>query len=303
MAYLMQHKARRLAYYSNSSHARSSSPDKAPHETSVGGTRHIERIDVSAPLKTVIAALEEDGCVVINDFAGTSTLDKVSQELKSWLEGLNDEKSKDPSDVHTFPHLLPTSTTTRETVLSNGRLQAVLDHFLSIQTRHYIGSIPITSTTQPTLSSAAAISLTPGLKSQPLQRPDASHHARHVKSATYSVGRDVSLAILIPTADTTRSTGAPHVVPGSHLWGDGQPLINDDNAIGVELEKGDALVTLGSLYQGLGSFRTGEKREQKVYLLIDCINGTLRPEDEDLMKIPDDVVSGWGDVTKRMLGR
>lgn len=84
----MHQKARRLAFYSHSTSARSTSPDDLQHEHATIQKSHIKRIDAGAPLKSLITALEEDGCLIVNDFTDASTLDTAKQELKPWLDGL-----------------------------------------------------------------------------------------------------------------------------------------------------------------------------------------------------------------------
>lgn len=94
------------------------------------------------------------------------------------------------------------------------------------------------------------------------------------------------------------------MIPGSHLWGDGQPTFNEEHdVVSAEMDKGDVLITLGSLYQGVGGFRTGEKAERKTMFVISCVNGVTRPEDEDLLCIDDETIEGWNEVVRKRLGR
>ena len=205
--------------------------------------------------------------------------------------------------------LLRHSSTLREEIFSKDVLQSLIDSFLTLRTRHYLSTKSTISTVEPALSAATSVSLKPGFSAQPLHRSDAAYHAQHTKASSYTIGRDVSLTIFIPTSDSSASTSAPRVLLGSHLWGDAQPKFDEHHdVVTAEMEKGDVLVTLGSLYQGLGGFqnpRSGEKgsREQQTLFVISCVNGVTRPEDEDLMRLDDEEMEGWGKVARRRLGR
>ena len=87
MAYLIHQKARKLAFFHPSA-SPSSSSEELQNEDSISAghsKRHIKRIDATAPLKQLITALEQDGCVIINDFAKASNLDAAMKDLEPWL--------------------------------------------------------------------------------------------------------------------------------------------------------------------------------------------------------------------------
>lgn len=122
----------------------------------------------------------------------------------------------------------------------------------------------------------------PGGKAQKLHRDDKNHHARHARVSEYHQNRDMLLGIFVPNCSTTREIGATRVVPGSHLWGDDEPDFGGPAAnygkgvVDAELEAGDAIIMLGSLYHGGGQYSksTGSRM---VHIMFMC-SGIYRQE-------------------------
>jgi len=284
---MLQQQARRLAFYTNSS-----SDDNLRKSPSRSIKPQIRRVDSNAPLSHIVAALEEDGCVVITDFTSPSSIDAAQQELEPYLDTLSPSDSEKPATEHTvtntlpLSHLLASNEGLRSAILGPPLIHSVAAHFLTLSTTHYAANNPVATTAQPALSNAVAQVLRPSQTPPPLSRPDAIHHHRHLQSSTYTSGRDVALHLIVPTSDTSPATGAPRVVPGSHLWSDGPPDFDAEHGIiSVEMEKGDALITLGSLYQASGSFRNGEKAETMMFYHVSFCNGVTRPEVLPLLKL------------------
>ncbi len=75
MASFLQ-QARRVAFDSS----------KADHSSG----RHVKKLSRSAPLSLFIKALETDGCVIVKDFTDTATVEKANEEVRPWLEKVED---------------------------------------------------------------------------------------------------------------------------------------------------------------------------------------------------------------------
>lgn len=279
MAYNLQQQARRLAFYNQGNRTNSASSDDLDPASAKS---HIKRIDCNAPLTLILSALEEDGCVVVNDFTSSSELDNAQKELSPHFEAqpppaYSEQPSQNASDRNIpLTQLLNTHATLRTLLLAPADIHSIAAHFLRLTTTHYASTTPISTTVDHTLSSANARILSPGSRASPLTRADAIHHHSHLKEASYTTGRDVCLQLTIPAGDISRATGAPTVVPGSHLWGDSRPSFGE--VVSVELEKGDALITLGSLYQATGAYMNGEKDETRTLYCVRFCNGVTRPE-------------------------
>jgi hypothetical protein len=158
-------------------------------------------------------------------------------------------------------------------------IQSLAEHFLSIITTNWMSTTPSTNTTHPLLSIAITMDIRPGAVAQKLHRDDKNHHIRHSPASTYHENRDMLLGLFVPGCDTTREIGATRVVPGSHLWGDGEPDFGPDGTKGVvdaEMKMGEAIVMLGSLYHGGGEYRK-ETGTRTVHIMFMC-SGVYRQE-------------------------
>jgi ectoine hydroxylase-related dioxygenase (phytanoyl-CoA dioxygenase family) len=275
MAYHLQQQARRLAY----NHSLSS--EDSSHQSH--NTVRVHRLDVSTPISQLTSTLEEVGYVVLTNFSSGAVLETARKDVQPWLTAQWQEKAQDKSSLM-MPSLLQNSDVMRQQLLTHKTLQALVLHFLTLKTTSYRNTRAITTRTNPVLSNAIAEALQPGAQASPLSRADAVYHARHAAVSSYQAGRDVGLSIAIPTMEVSASTGAPRLLPGSHIWGDMQPSFTENDVLSVSMEEGDALVTLDSLYAGLGGFRTGEKGEDRVWLKGSWCTGATMPQDIEAMR-------------------
>lgn len=120
--------------------------------------------------------------------------------------------------------------------------------------------------TSAQLGAAAALELRPGAQAQGLHRDDMVSHGFKPEAKEYSVGRDLSLTFFAASDKTRRANGATRIVPGSHLWDYSQPPPPEDDAsiVDAEIDRGDSLIILGSVYHG-GGANTTDDENRRVY--------------------------------------
>ncbi|OAG41072.1 hypothetical protein AYO21_04685 [Fonsecaea monophora] len=294
MASILQH-ARRVAW---DSHKRDGHP-----------SRGIRKLSRSAPLSLFIEALEADGCVIVKDFTDEATLEKADSEVHPWL----DQQANGVKVGGKFSHflLVGKSATVREKFFADPLYQDLCEHFLALETTHYYGNKPVTTTSHPLLSIAIAFDIPPGTPAQNLHRDDKNHHARHSHADKYTKGRDILLGLFVPGCDTTKANGATRVVPGSHLWGDDMPDFGADGTRGVvdaEMRMGEAFIMLGSLYHGggayekpLGTAKEGAKESRTVYAMFSC-TGVHRQEEVSFLSYSIDEVKTYSKIVQERLG-
>jgi ectoine hydroxylase-related dioxygenase (phytanoyl-CoA dioxygenase family) len=210
--------------------------------------------------------------------------------------------------------LIGRSPTIREKFYADPIYQSLCEHFLTLETTHWYGSNPITTKSHPLLSIAITFDIPAGTPAQGLHRDDKNHHARHTKVHTYERNRDVLLGLFVPACETTHANGATRVVPGSHLWGDTVPDFGPDGTTGVidaEMHMGEALIMLGSLYHGGGSYpsplhhdseiKGGSRESRTMYAMFSC-NGVSRQEEVPWLSYTIDEVRGYSKVVQERLG-
>ncbi|KAI1404870.1 hypothetical protein F4819DRAFT_66501 [Hypoxylon fuscum] len=279
----------------------------------MGTSACIRRLKRSDGTERFIEALEQDGGVIIEDFADVAMIDQANAEVKPWIE---EQKSSQRSKVgalggktRTVTRLIMRSPTVREKFYADPLYQALCEHFLALETTTWYGDKAQTNISHPLLSIAIAFDIPPGTQAQGLHRDDKNHHARHVEASRYSLNRDMLLGLFVPGCDTFQANGATRVVPGSHLWGDDKPDFGPGGAQGVvdaELKKGEAFVMLGSLYHGGGTYErplTGspESESRTVYAMFSC-TGVHRQEEISFLSYPVEEVRAYSKIVQERLG-
>ncbi|KAL1869263.1 hypothetical protein Plec18167_007929 [Paecilomyces lecythidis] len=267
----------------------------------------IKRIPYSAPREEFIRAIEEDGCVIIQDFTTKEKLAHAQSEVQPYLEA--DEKTSKVGALNggtrTCTRLIGRSKTVREEFFSDPLYQDLAEHFLSLTTTNYYNTEPSTNTTHPLLSIAITMDIRPGAAAQRLHRDDKNHHARHVRASsyTYEPHRDMLLGLFVPGCDTSKEIGATRVVPGSHLWGDEKPDFGPDGCKGMvdaEMKAGEAFVMLGSLYHGGGEFMK-DSGSRTVHIMFMC-SGVYRQEEISYLSYPIEEVKTYSKLVQERLG-
>jgi ectoine hydroxylase-related dioxygenase (phytanoyl-CoA dioxygenase family) len=120
------------------------------------------------------------------------------------------------------------------------------------------------------LSQSETIYIGPGNEQQALHRDDLNWNL----AAQLRVPLQISC--LVALGDYDAEVGATHVVPRSHRWPLERPF-DASMSQQVELERGDALVYLGSLVHGGGANRTAGRWRKALYLSY--LVGWLTPEE------------------------
>jgi ectoine hydroxylase-related dioxygenase (phytanoyl-CoA dioxygenase family) len=151
-------------------------------------------------------------------------------------------------------------------------LISIISHLLGTTVTSY--NTNNTITTDPILSASSTLDIGPGMSAQSLHRDDFIWQQRHTAQATYEVGADMGLGILVAGIDTTVENGATVFVPGSHLW-DHERLPKENEAVAAELKVGEAFLFLSSTVHGGGMNRTNKSRA--VHGFFYC-RSYIRPE-------------------------
>ncbi|KAK7517823.1 uncharacterized protein IWZ02DRAFT_213930 [Phyllosticta citriasiana] len=270
----------------------------------------LQRLPYTAPREAFIKALEKDGCVIIQNFTDRETLARAKAEVQPYLDA--EEKGSKVGALEgktkTCTRLIGRSATVRNDYFSDPLYQGLVDHFLTLTTTCWYGCEPSTTVSPPLLSIAITMDIRPGTPAQRLHRDDKNHHARHTAASSYEYSsngsRDVLLGLFVPGCDTTRANGATRVVPGSHLWGDERPEFGDDGIKGVvdvELEAGEAVVMLGSLYHGGGEYSRMDGKSRTMHIMF-CCSGVYRQEEISFLSYPVEEVKTYSPLVQQRLG-
>ncbi|KAI1205277.1 uncharacterized protein F4807DRAFT_443433 [Annulohypoxylon truncatum] len=275
--------------------------------------KQIQRLRRSEGTEKFIQALEQDGGVIIEDFADVAVVEQANAEVKPWIE---EQKSSNGAKVgalggktRTVTRLVMRSPTVRDKFFADPLYQALCEHFLALETTTWYGEKAQVNTSHPLLSISIAFDIPPGTPAQGLHRDDKNHHARHTQASQYSRNRDMLLGLFVPGCDTMRANGATRVIPGSHLWGDDKPDFGPDgtkDVVDAELKKGEAFIMLGSLYHGGGAYAepitsNPEAESRTVYAMFSC-TGVHRQEEISFLSYPVEEVKKYSRIVQERLG-
>lgn len=143
------------------------------------------------------------------------------------------------------------------------------------------------------MSQSETIYIGPGNEQQALHRDDLNWNL----AAKLRIPLQISS--LVALGDYDAEVGATHVVPRSHLWPLERP-IDDAASIQVELQRGDALVYLGSLVHGGGANRTDDRWRKALYLSY--LVGWLTPEEAVPLGIEPEYAATLPTRARQLLG-
>ncbi|OAA38538.1 Cytochrome P450 [Metarhizium rileyi] len=217
----------------------------------------------------VIHCLKAAGACVIRQLYNEETVAKIDEEVEPYLTKENN-LTYFQENVVTAAGLAGKSETFAVEVIGNPMWTAVGDH-QGIQK------------TSVQLGSAAALELRPGALAQGLHRDDMVSHGYNTEAKEYSVGRDRSLTFFLASSKTHSANGATRVVPGSHLWDYSvpPPPADDASIVTAEMERGDSLIILGSVYHG-GGANTTENDYRRLYTCGVLCSYLRQPENQYL---------------------
>ena len=236
--------------------------------------------DISA----IVDALRRSGGVVVRQLLSADETTRLHDELEPHVErrlpGFRGDSFYGSHTVR-VQGLAAKSRTFVDSVLLNPTLLAVADAVLLANSGHYW------------MSQAETIYIRPGNTAQALHRDDVNW--------TYAarLGIDLQVSALVALGDYDAEVGATMVVPGSHRGGYDAP-IDASAAAPVEMERGDALIYLGSLAHG-GGANTSAGRVRKA-LYIGYLLGWLTPEEAVVHSVPEDLARSLPTQARALLG-
>lgn len=237
------------------------------------GTSQYEPITFGCVKPTVdeaVAAIDEDGYVVLSDVAPMSVFDDLAARLAELIadapRGRNDFEGFETVRIG---NLLAKGDVFQQ-VAENDEILAVVEQVLG---PHFQVSI------------MQAIQILPGENAQGMHRDDGLYplpdpHPPIVCNTMWAI------------TDFTEANGATRLIPGSHK--------NEDRpVVAAEMPRGSVLVWLGNLRHEGGANTTDEPR---FGITMNYNQGWLRQQENQYLGIPFDMVATFSDRLKRLVG-
>jgi ectoine hydroxylase-related dioxygenase (phytanoyl-CoA dioxygenase family) len=261
-------------------------------------TATIRRFAPADDLPALLAALDEDGAVIVEGLLTADVVERVNDEVEAAVG------RADPTEAMFNP---------------------VAQAFHGAQTRQVTGVPGISRTfavdvmCHPLLLSVAAAVLGPHCArfqlniGHLLQRgPGSEDQWLHRDEAVWSdvprPGPELQLASVIAFVDFTRENGATRLVPGSHRWPD-RSLTPAEQILGTppapeqiayaEMAAGSAVIYTGGTIHG-GGANTTDVQRRGAHLSY-CL-GWLRTEENNYLSVPPEVAATLPRQAQEVLG-
>ncbi|MGX5713225.1 phytanoyl-CoA dioxygenase family protein [Sphingopyxis terrae subsp. ummariensis] len=254
----------------------------------------LQRLDgTTALIEQVIAVLDRDGGVIIENFLTSAQLAGMREDLLPLIEqqstgrdaffGQNTRrlsglfaKTRYSADVVTHPLYLPAAR-----------------HFVCVPQHRWSGDSYMEVTCDLQVGVSQAIQIGPGEGGQALHRDDGAFFWSR------NFGREARLQVMIALTDFTAGNGGTMVVPGSHHWDDERKPLAEE-AIPTEMKAGSALLFLGGVYHGGGTNRTESEWRTGVTFALDA--SFVRQEENHYLALTPELVASYPEEIQRLLG-
>ena len=240
----------------------------------------IQRFSATASGADVAAALESDGCAIVERVVPKEHLDRARAELQPYLEATR--TGTDEFSGHRTRRtggLLARSATCRELVMHPlvlGAVESALSHASSFQ-----------------LHLTQMIAIGPGETGQMIHRDQWAFDFFPFPS-----GYEVQCNTIWAMTDFTEANGATRVIPGSHRLAD-RLQFKPNQTEAAEMPAGSVLFYTGALYHGGGANRSDAVRYG---LNITYAVSWLRQEENQYLSVPAEMARGFPDPLLRLMG-
>jgi ectoine hydroxylase-related dioxygenase (phytanoyl-CoA dioxygenase family) len=248
----------------------------------------LRRFRADKPVVDLLAALDEDGAVVIEGLLDAEILSRLNAEVEPALA------AADPGMKHLNPgvagffgtrtrHVAGLASKSRSfatDVMCHPTLLSICDALLLPACAEYV------------LNLGHLIDRGPGSNAQLLHRDELVwvHVPRPAPQ--------LQVASMIALCEFTAENGATRLVPGSHRWPwERQP--EPEEIVQAVMPAGSAVVYLGTLIHGAGANRSAEWRRG---LHLSYLVGWLRTEENNVLATPPRIARELPERAQRLLG-
>jgi hypothetical protein len=241
----------------------------------------LPRLDASAPVPKIIAALDGAGCAVIESLVSPGVVAAVLDDLAPYMEATETGQDEISGVLTRRTGAVPSRSPASWGLLQHPTVLAIAEHYLAGPDERFHICTAVTS------------DLLQGQGAQPIHR-DQWTYGRF----PWPTGFEVELNILWAMQEFTVDNGATRVIPGSHLYDDGLEL---DQSVTVPAVApiGSAIVVLGSCYHGAGANTSDTNR---VALSVAYQRAWLRQGENQYLNCPPDVARTMPADLVRLLG-
>ncbi|RKK64614.1 hypothetical protein BFJ69_g16686 [Fusarium oxysporum] len=226
----------------------------------------ITALPATAPIEEIVSVIRRDGGIIIKGFITPDEADRIQAEADPHYQKVGKYEGT------LFP---PTDPPLSYPFRDGKRYKCVSNPVLAVSEAFSRGRS----------------------KAQPLHRDDMAQHFDHVEGS----GESSLLGLLVAGTKCTFENGATQVIVGSHLWPEAAISGPADRSMcsTAEMEKGDAVMIIGSVWHGAGANITDERRN-----IFSChmVRGSYRADENQYLAIPLEVIKDYDPEVQSLLG-
>lgn len=252
-------------------------------------TATLARIPASASAATLLAALERDGAVIVEELLDADLLERFNRELDPLMESVQPDRGfVNPAIAFFFGkrtrHLSGLAAHSRifaHEILPHAVYEAVCSGVLAKSCSSHI------------LNLAHVMDRGPGAEQQLF------HRDQDIWPHLPKPHPEVMLASVIALVDFDAENGATRIVPGSHRW-DASRQPKDDEVAVAEMEAGSAVIYLGSAIHAGGGNTSRDRHRRGMH--VSYAAGWLRTEENQYLSVPIEAVRAMPRRSQELLG-
>jgi len=240
----------------------------------------IERLSATCTGAEVGAALERDGCAIVERLAPLDLLARVREEAQPYIAAT-------PFGPDDFA-----GRRTRRTGGLVARVPSCRELIMHPTVLAAVGTV-LAKATSFQLHLTQIIGIDPGEPGQPIHRDQWAFDF-----FPFPAGYEVQCNTIWAMTDFTAGNGATRVMPGSHRFADRLTFTEPDTDAAT-MPAGSVLFYTGALYHGAGSNRSDQTR---IGINITYAVSWLRQEENQYLAVPFDIARELPDDLLRLMG-
>ena len=246
----------------------------------------VPQFSAEADLTDVTTALDEAGCVVVNDLIESGQRRSIVAELDQHMKAARVIEEDDPNEFYPGRTRRVTALLTRSESITNDLVvhpltREICDKFL-LPRGEFGYQLHVT----------AALEVGPGARQQVLHREEDSF-------TFFELPRpNLIVASMWALTDFRTDNGATMLVPGSHRWNE-ERIAQPEEIVQAEMSAGSVLFWLGGLLHGAGSNTSSDWRYG---VILTYSAGWVRQEENQYLDVPQERLLALSPEVRRLAG-
>ncbi|KAJ5507462.1 Phytanoyl-CoA dioxygenase [Penicillium freii] len=268
-----------------------------PHQAN---NPQVVELDAPAPIEEIVNVIQRDGGIIIKNFLSTEIIDQIHAEAQPYWGKLGKYVGKlfDAADPP-LSGFAGKSSTFAHKAINHPTYREVSKALLKEESNVYRDGQRYNTVSYPVLAVSEAFNRGSPSTAQQLHRDDMAQHFDHLEGS----GESSLLGLLVAGVDTNFENGATQVIVGSHKWPEAAISGAADRSLcsTCEMNKGDAVFIIGSIWHGAGENKTNPPERRIVYS-CHMTRGSMRADENQYLAIDADVIKEYEPEVQALLG-